>query len=388
MVDNLTVTGIICEYNPFHNGHKYIQEFSRKKTGCEYVIALMSGSVVQRGDVAIWDKWKRAEIALKNGADLVVELPSVWVLQSAQSFAYGAVSLFNAMGVVDYLAFGTEGANMERLNAIADILCSQPPKFKETLSLRLDEGIGYPKAMQEALNAQNPYIGDLAPNDILASNYIKAIMETNSKIEPVCVLRDTSYHSKTPSGEGSASATAIREMIFEKKDYGQYVPEMCDDCYSLKKAESYVLGFFKTASPEKLKDIKGMEEGLNNRLISCARKAKSIEDFFNICVSKRYTYHRIRRVVMCCLLDIRGDYEMDYIRVLGFNSKGKRLLSEIKKKSALPLVTKTADFTPCENSMFLKDVLSTDIFSLCNTKGGIEKSGMDYVKSPIIIKQT
>lgn len=384
MINDKKVAGIICEYNPFHNGHKYQIDKTRADTGCEYVVCAMSGSMVQRGDVAVYDKWSRCRSAIAGGADLVIELPAYYVLQSAQNFAHGGVELLTGLGVVDILSFGSESGDTEALDKTANALVSESDDFRRALEKALSSGMGYPAAVQEALAyvVKEP----LMPNDILAVNYLTAIKKMNSPLMPYVLKRNVPYHGETASDESNASATAIRGMICRGEDYSDYVPCLNKaPTYDIHNVQNLVLGYMRLCKPQNLKDITGMEDGLENRLISCAKAASDLDEFFASAVSKRYTAHRIRRVVLSSLMNMTPGRKLDYIRVLGFNGKGRELLAEIKKKSNLTTVTKTADFKPCDDSMFEFDILATDLAALCCNDKSKRSAGADYTTSPIII---
>ena len=374
------IAGIICEYNPFHNGHKYQIEKTKSECDCEYVICAMSGSMVQRGDVAIYDKWVRARAAVQNGADLVVELPCYYVLQSAKNFALGGVELLSRLGVVDVLSFGSETGDTSHLMQTAKILSDEPEEFKSVLEKHLDEGLGYPSAFQKALSTIG--IAELGPNDILGANYIAALKTLGSSIEPFVIKRNVPYHSEEAIKNDFASATAIRAMIETGKDISEYVPDKTEYAtYDLHNIESMILGFFRLCDPKQIKNIIGMEEGLENRLISAARKATSLDEFVELVVSKRYTTHRVRRVMLACIMGMSGARQMDYVRILAFNQKGRELLGEIKKKTDLKIITKTADSKQRADSMFEFDILATDIAALCCADSTLKISGRDFLKS-------
>ena len=385
MINNKKVAGIVCEYKPFHKGHKYHIEQVREQTGSEYVVCAMSGSMVQRGEVAICDKWERASIALQNGADLVIEIPAYYVLQSADNYAYGSVALLNSLGVVDTLVFGSESGDCEKLRTIADIITDEPADYSEALAKAMDKGMSYPSACEYALKTYMNTDFEFTPNDILGINYIKAINQLGSTITPYAIRRTNDYHS-TDANCNMASATAIRNMIKNGEDISSHVPQPPASIYLTSALSAMVLGFFRTAKADSLTDIIGMEEGLANRLISCAKTATDYDSFVDLCITKRYTRHRIQRVIMCCLLGIRNGCKMDYVRILGMNDKGRELLSEIKTKCDLQIVTKTADFTPHDNSMFGYDILSTDIAALCCEDAAQRTASKDYTTSPCIQK--
>ena len=384
MINGKKVCGIICEYNPFHNGHKYQIEKTKEDTGCEYIICAMSGSMVQRGEVAIYDKWSRSRAAIMGGADLVIELPAYYVLQSAQNFAAGGVQLLSQLGVTDILSFGSESGNTDLIKTTAKISASEPEEFKSILEKNLSAGMGYPAAYHNAIEA---FCGhSLGPNDTLAVNYVSAIEKYNLPLEIYALKRDTGYHDTIAGSGKNASATAIRKMIDDNGDISPYVPYIqSSDTYHIHGIESLILGFFRTVTPSDIQDVTGMEKGLENRLISCAHKASSLEEFYSMAVSKRYSAHRIKRVVLNSIMKIKLGYKADYVRILAFNEKGKEILGQIKKQSNLNIITKTADFTPEKNSMFSFDIMATDIASLCCSNPENRKSGRDFTTSPVIV---
>lgn len=384
MVLNKKVAAIICEYNPFHNGHKYQIEQTKKQTKAEYIICIMSGSMVQRGEVAITDKWQRAKSAIQSGADLVIELPAYYVLQSAENFALGGVQIAHKTGVVDYLSFGSETGDIDALRNYADMLFAPSKQFDGTLKKYLDEGFGYPYAMEMAFKATSVDI-DFKPNDILAVNYIKAIKQLGSEIKPVAILRTNDYHGITASGN-MASATAVRELINNGGDISELVPQIPQNIYDGEKLESLVLGFFRTAQSQQLEDIIGMEPGLPERLISIAKQSTNLYEFINNATTKRYTTHRIKRVIMCSILGITKGYKCDYARVLASNKKGFELISQIKANSNLDVITKTADYNIPNDSTFKFDIMSTDIAALCSEDESHKVAMKDYTHSPVIFQ--
>ncbi len=383
---NFNTIGIICEYNPFHFGHKYHIEKSKEITGAKNVVCVMSGSMVQRGDVAIFDKWERAKKAVDNGADLVVELPANYVLQSAENFAFGAVSVLDALNVVDAISFGAETDDIHLLEKIADETLSPSDEYILKLKEELSEGKGYPSASEYALRSVFENLPDevFSPNNTLGISYISALKKLDSSIKPVCIKRGNDYHSALSDDEYK-SASAIRKMIMSGEDYSSFAPDYrgCN-IYDIKNAESYILGTLRTMKPESLKDIKGYEDGLSNMIITNAKNSSTLNEFFEKCISKRYTLHRIRRFCICAILGIKDDPEIKYVRILGFNEKGASLIKKIKEKSSLIPVTKTADYNGDE--LFEKDILSTDFASLCSSDVKKRICGADFVKSPYVKK--
>ena len=210
------VVGIIAEYNPFHNGHAYHLEKSKELAKADYVIAVVSGNFVQRGNVSLINKWDKANMALAEGADLVIELPTVYSISSAENFAYGAVKILSSLNIVDYIAFGTETDNINILEKCADILYRQPQKFVNLLNHELSKGLSFPKARENALLM---YLNDIrtysnvlsSPNNILAIEYLKALKRLKSHIRPIAIKRKGSGYNELEITNNFASATAIRK---------------------------------------------------------------------------------------------------------------------------------------------------------------------------------
>ncbi len=369
---------IICEFNPFHTGHRHLIQQTKAKTGADAIVCIMSGSMVQRGDVAIYDKWARAKAAIKNGADLVVELPVCYVLQSADIFARGGVEIAEKMGTYG-IAFGSECTDESLLWEMAEIKACEPSLYSEKLKQAMDSGVGYPAACKIAMESVlgKPCEDITNPNTTLGVSYMANILKINPRIKIHTEKRIGDYHSADLSGE-FASATAIREKILSGDKICDFSLCTSDDIYDINILSPYILGFFRTADEKNLERISGMEDGLANRLIQKSKETTSYEDFVNECVTKRYTRHRIRRLILCSLLGIDKIYETNYVRVLALNDKGAKILKQIKKEGNIEVITKLGNTVP--NLSLKKDILATDIASLCAGK----KASMDYIKSPYI----
>ncbi len=380
---NKTV-GIICEYNPFHYGHKYHIEMAKKVAGADSAVCIMSGSMVQRGEPAIFDKWGRAKQAISGGADLVIELPSYYVLQSSDNFAFGAIKILDELSIVDAICFGSETDDINLLKKASEKI--QTKEYSDALKERLSKGFSYPSSSEYALLEvlgeadENLFL----PNSTLGISYISAIRSLKSSIKPYCIKRDNDYHSFESEDE-FLSAHALRFMIKNGADYSKYAPSYQGlPTHSLEMAESYILGFFRNAKKEDLENIKGYEEGLFSLVQKSAKMCFDVNEFFASCVSKRYTLSRIKRFCMCALLGISGDLEPDYVRVLGFNKRGRGLIKEIKKKSPLTVVTKTADYKGSD--MFEIDIRATDFASLCSSDKDKRLCSKDFTTPPYIEK--
>lgn len=383
----MTTAGIIAEYNPFHNGHKYQLEKVRKM--CDCVIVIMSGSFVQRGGIAITDKWQRAKTAIKNGADLVIELPAVYAMNTAQKFAYGAVSILNSCNAVDYLFFGSECESTDTLISAAQILENEPYEISEKIKLYVSEGMSFPAARQKAFEGIIDTKLLSKPNNILALEYIRALIRLKSNISPVAIPRSGADHDSMVSCGNIASASNIREMIFNNSDYSSFVPSDYSNIpYNSRKIENAIIYKLRSMTPHELSSINEVSEGLENRIIDAARKYSSLEDIYNAVKTKRYTGSRINRIFLSALLGLTKDLSEitpDYIRVLALNSQGGKLLREIKN-SGLDIITKTADYS-MKNALFEKDILSTDIAALCSPCSSMRCGGLDYINPPFILRQ-
>lgn len=382
------VSAVICEYNPFHNGHKYQLECMRKES--DAVICIMSGDFVQRGDAAIYDKFVRARAALASGADLVIMLPVVYSLSSAELFALGGVRLCDSFGVVDSLFFGSECGDVRALDKAAEILLKEPPEVSDKIKAYLAQGISYPTARAKAF-ADIIDIDILEqPNNILAVEYIKALKRINSGITPKTIKRYSAEHHDTePDGE-FASATAIRNFAAKDRPFNGFVPESAFELYrnesransdNLSQALIYTL---RTKEVSEISRINDVGEGLENRIKASVYHADSFSGIAEYIKSKRYTRSKINRILLSVLLDI--DKAMpkkapEYIRVLGMNKTGMALLSDMKQKSTIPIITKTADYKSLCKS-FEKDILASDLYTICTNR---PQFGQDFKMSPIII---
>ena len=382
------VLGIVCEYNPFHNGHLYHLEQSKKATGSNYVVAIMSGNFTQRGSTAIIDKWSRTEAALKCGVDLVIELPVLYATSSAENFAEGAIHILDSLKVVDYLGFGSETSDVDILGEIADILYKEPKAYRNILSEELNKGISFPKARESALVQ---YLGNnkkythvlSSPNNILGIEYLKALKKLKSPITPVTVERyNAGYHDTSYNGN-VASATAIRNIIknngwdilrkvvpentfsilLENIKVGHVVPD-------LSVFEKQIIYNLRKMSIQEIAELPDVSEGLENAIKNTANSCNSVVEFLNIIKSKRYTNTRLQRILLYALLGItKKDMALSkkstpYIRILGFNQKGKYLLSEIAKANPkLEIITSVKKYMDTSNHKTSKYLLEKDIWA-------------------------
>lgn len=412
----MKTVGIIAEYNPFHNGHKYQIEQAKKITESDYCVVVMSGDFVQRGTPAIMDKFLRTKAALMCGADLVIELPVHYATASAEYFASGAVSILDKLGVIDSLCFGSECGDIEILSAISDVLISESEEFKTALKQALKKGDSYPKARNYALSAAAPHLtGDLEalnhPNNILGLEYLKALKKRKSNITPYTIARLGSGYNDTDLNTSCSSALAIRESITQTHDIQSIKSQLPDSSYELI-SQAYLKTFpilpedtspllhYKLLSErdagfEKYFDI---DSDFSDKL---QKYIPNMDAHANICdtlKSKNMTYTRVARNLLHILLNI---YQSDvdtyryedfvyYARILGFKKSASPLLSAIKSVSAIPLISKLADaesYIESQNglNMLKADIQASHLYSLMAAHKFNQTFHNEYTRPIIII---
>lgn len=377
-------TGIIAEYNPFHKGHMYHINETKKITDNDIVV-IMSGNFVQRGEPAMTDKHTRAKMALRNGVSLVIELPVEYATGSADVFAKGAVNILDATGIIDTLSFGSEQGSTDIFDKISDILNNEPNTFKELIKNYLNSGLSYPSARTKALEEYMSLNLDFMnrSNNILALEYIRQLKKLNSSIKPVTVERIVSeYNSRSLSGEIS-SASAIRQALLDKDISAlDSIPENCIDLIKDKKIPqlndytsilSYILC---TRSPSEISEYADITEGLENRILNT--EFNSIDELITKTKTKRYTYSKLQKAILHIILGItKKDQQADpkYIRVLGFRKDKKYLLKELTEKASLPVIMNVKE----NESLLKREIIATDIYNIPLNK----KRGMEYT-TPLV----
>ena len=385
--------GIIAEYNPFHNGHLHHLKKSIEVTNAEISIVAMSGNFVQRGQVAIADKWKRAEAAIRCGADLVVEIPAIFACNSAPYFAKGGVEILENLGI-DYLSFGSESGNIDELKSISQEIKLRGVEIENYIQQATKEGLSYPRAREDAIRE---LIGNDAgelinnPNNILALEYLKNV----ENAEVVTIKRQgPGYNDLDVSGE-LASATAIRYLMEEKEDVTALMPAesasaiLCENRPSEETLFKMICQKVLTTGAEELDEICAGGEGLGNKLKNCIRRVSSYEALIEELKSKRYTRTRIERFLIQTLLDIKNVDDMpNYIRVLAFNKKGSAYLKSIKKLEIckLPIITninKELEDYPEIKATVEKDILAADIYNLLTDRDLYKYS--EFVLKPFVM---
>ena len=372
----MNVTGIIAEYNPFHNGHLYQIE-QIKKNGADYVVIVMSGNFLQRGTPAILDKWSRAKMALSCGADLVIELPAIFATASAQYFARGGISILDKLGCVNTISFGCESNDIRMIQTLSSYLSEEPDVYKEKLQNYLRRGNSFPKARElaltECLSAEAAAFAS-SPNNILALEYCIALLERHSSMTTLPIKREGSgYHDTELNMAEFASATAIREIIEKPSntdvncnkntplpnEIDEYIPKFVHSILNRERINYITQNDFSSLLHYKLltegnssfAKYADVTEDLSDKIRKNLRHYRDYSSFCELLKSKELTYSRINRALTHILLNITQDIYEDaksndyagYARILGFRKEATPLLSEIGKKATIPLISKPAD---------------------------------------------
>jgi len=406
------VLGIIAEYNPFHNGHLLHLEKSKKICGAQYSVCVMSGNFVQRGNTSIVNKWAKAEMALKSGVDLVLELPTVYSISSAENFAEGAIKLLNSLKIVDTVSFGSENSDINVLNRISSVLQEEPKQYLELLNSELKKGLSFPKARENAillyLNDEK-YLNILnQPNNTLAIEYLKALKKYKSHISPISVKREKVFYNSNCIVDEYASATAIRNMIIHEQfnDIRKVVPTssynlLMDEIekghlvIDISKFEKEILYAIRRLSADDIKNIPEVTEGLENAIKNASNSCNNLSELINIVKSKRYTQTRIQRILLYILLNITkkdmylSRKNIPYARILGYSPQGKELISEIYRANPkITLITSVKNFLDSSNNktykyMLNKDILATNIYTLAYNNNST--ANLDYTKKIVTL---
>ncbi len=375
----MQAVGIVAEYNPFHAGHAWhIRETRRLLGGDAAVVAVMSGNWVQRGECAVFDKWTRARAALEGGADLVLELPTVWAVSSAESFARGAVGILKAAGVVDVLSFGSESGLLEDLRQVARVL--DGAEYPAALREELDRGANFALARQNAaLRVLGPRAEVLrGANDCLAVEYLRAAW---TDLSAIAIPRRGAGHDGGDHPEYPSASFLRKKLRAEETD----APA------SLRNCERAILARFRVMSTEDWAALpdSGAAEGLPSRLERAGRACTCLEEFFERAKTKRYTHARLRRLALWGFLGLTAadvPASPPYLRVLGFNSRGRELLREMKGRSSLPVLTKPAHARRLDGEgrrLFELEARCTELYGLCFKK--IPAPGREWTTGPVVL---
>ena len=408
--------GIVSEYNPFHNGHKYHIQTARQEFGAENIICIMSGSFVQRGEPAMFDKWSRAKMALLNGADLVIELPFVYSCQPAEIFSFGAINILNNLGIIDGICFGSELGSAVPLTQIAALLVNEPEDFSLLVKHHLKDGNTYPRSISLALGDYYQGHEEINagiwenPNNILGIEYIKSMLLLKSPMVPYTIKRFANHYNDTEITQPIASATAVRQ---ELKAYGfskrlqtslpQQSLNIINDNFDKNRGPIYLDNYsdillyrLRIMPAEQIKSYISVSEGLEHRIKKAAEKASCISELIEAIKTKRYTRAFIQRILCHILIDLNWEDTISfkqpgtpsYCRVLGFNDRGKQLLRSIKDNSPYPVINKVASFDtdePLLRKIFEHDIKSTNIYNLAYSVSTYKKAGEDFMTSPVFV---
>lgn len=386
----MNILGIIAEYNPFHNGHLYHMQQCKMKAEADFVVVIMSGNFTQRGEPAIFDKWERSRLAVQCGADLVLELPFAYAVNSAEYFAKGGVNILSGLGCVTHLGFGAETDQYELLLETAAFLAEENSQFRQHLKNNLDKGASYAKARELALAelmGKEAAAVSLKPNNILALEYLKQLKLQESSITPVIVNRKGAEYFDIAPKDEIASATAIRcHMDFQQQK--QYVPEPVAEALMHRTELSGYFDLIRSSILQKnlreLAEIFSVGEGLENRMKQYVRRCSSLKELVEKTGSKRYPKTRIMRSFCQTVVGLTAFEDSYYARVLAAGKKGTRLLRQIKKTSRIPVITNINKEAQLPELMEY-DILAGDIYNLLS--GADLYRGSDYVRHPFIEKE-
>ncbi len=333
----MNIIGIICEYNPFHNGHIYHLNKIKELFPNSLIILVLNGYFMERGDVSIISKEDKVNIALSNNIDIVLELPFVFGTQSADIFAEYSLKMLNELKC-EYLVFGSESNNIDILNKMVLYTINNKDIYNKDVKKYLDDGYNYPTSMAKALNIDFEF----KANDLLGISYIKAIKNNKYNIKPITIKRTNEYLDKLDDNK-IISATNIRCRLYNNEDISKYIPNLSNkyiNNISLNDYYPYIK--YKIITDNNLNKYLDVDEGIENKLKKVINDTNNIDDLINKVKSKRYTYNKIRRMLVHILVGLTKDdnknIKLDYIKVLGFNSLGKRYLNTIKKNIKYPLV--------------------------------------------------
>nr|WP_114297812.1 nucleotidyltransferase [Anaerobacterium chartisolvens] len=415
----MKATGLIVEYNPFHNGHLHHLRQSKQISGANCTVCVMSGNFIQRGEPSIVNKWARTEMALASGIDLVLELPVVYSMSSAEFFAYGAVRLLDSTGVVDSICFGSESESIQELDTLASVLADEPASYKRLLKENLARGLSYASSREKALQSYFPASSGIeailnSSNNILGIEYLKALKRLNSNMLPFTIKRIHNEYNSIEMTGSISSATSIRKNIFSspgdavyssqaEKALPSYVTSILDKEFNAGRGpicssryESIIISSIRSAPASALRKLPYVSEGMENRLKSAAAEAGSLNELIDRISTKRYPKTRIQRILFSILTGVTGE-ELEnfsaysgpqYIRVLGFNGTGRLLLSQINKKATLPVIVKAAGFknscNPLLRRMLQIEAHATDQYVLGYSNPEFKKAGQEFTQNIIL----
>jgi len=416
----LSVLGIIAEFNPLHNGHLHFIQSAQQGRDFSATICVMSGNFVQRGEAALCNKWVRARMALQAGVDLVIELPFSFAVRSAYFFARGAIELLYRTGVVSHLAFGSESGQLEQLQIIAAIIADESQEYKQHLKHYLTKGLSFPaaraKTIQKIMGKQITNLEHiiLQPNNILALEYLRVLKQKSIPIQPITIPRKGSGYNCMELSP-YASASAIRHALLEHPLSDNDMASIPADILALLQQEIHagrapvtlnaleqaILAKLRTVSLPNLSKIYEITEGLEHRVQAAAISSGTLEELRQSIKSKRYSLTRINRLLLYSLLEIKTEQMLNfdqhgplYLHILGFSTKGRKILQEIKNKSSVRIINRGSEVknayldksNPTLQAMLGLDIQTTDIYTLLYPNSSTRHGSQDFTTSPVIIK--
>nr|WP_092067506.1 nucleotidyltransferase [Dendrosporobacter quercicolus]NSL46626.1 nucleotidyltransferase [Dendrosporobacter quercicolus DSM 1736]SDL57879.1 Predicted nucleotidyltransferase [Dendrosporobacter quercicolus] len=411
----MRTVGIIAEYNPFHNGHQWQIKKARELSGCDYVICVISGSFVQRGEPAVFDKWKRAEMAVRGGADLIIELPVVWAVRSAQYFATGGIRLLKALGIVSHVCFGAEHADLSVLWPVARAI--DDSQTMNVFHSNLKAGQPYAAALSNAIQSSQhiPPTVLNQPNNILAIEYLRAISKFAPELLPLAIGRQSASHHAALISGSLSSAKAIRNVLAAGSVTAikQAVPpatyRIVEDLLATQRGpacrarlDNLLLGRLRTALPADIEQLPDVSEGLQFKILAAALEAGNQQELLAAMKSKRYPATRLQRILIHALLGMTkstiAQFDQTgplYARVLAFNDNGRQLLKKISRNASFPVITKTTRHLNSTSrhrpalsmlqQLLALDTLATDIFSLSLPSAPWTAGGWDFRQPPFYL---
>lgn len=382
---------IISEYNPFHFGHLYHLNESISQTDTDFKVAIISGNFVQRGEPSIINKWEKAKVALSAGFDLVLELPTLYAISSAENFANGSIKIADQIGS-NYISFGTESGDLEKLKKLSSLINKNEKEYITNVKGKIAEGFSYPKSQELVIDKMfgNEFLGVCKPNNILGLEYLKSLNAISSNITPITVKRDLDKSSS------SDIRALLRTSGFKIEDLKNSIPDFSYEVLaeniengnavlSLKAFEKEIIYILRTIDNEKLKNIPDIPENMLSNLKKIACSTNSLDELITALKNKSITQARIQRILLYILLEItKSDMELSkritpYVRVLGMSENGKKILSDISKDINVITSVKAFEKT-CDDSDLLRmleiDKKATDIYTLAYVKDSI--ANLDY----------
>ena len=366
----MSICAVICEFNPFHNGHKYLLEKAKEISGCDFIMCIMGGNFTQRGEPAVVDKQTRAKMALENGADIVVQMPTYFNSTNAEIFALAGVKIASSFKDVTHLCFGSESGDITTIKELATLLATEPPVFKEQIRKNLNSGyslgVSKMRAIPEVINNKkviftNPDAAKTLlnqPNNILAVEYVQTLIKQKSHITPITIK--LVKHGSNEVNYAISNATSIRKSIYESKriyNIHKFLPPLAYDALAetlskcsvpnLKTFGALALYKMSTSNIYSLQQNYDVTEGIENRLIQLARENNDYDTFIELCSSKRFSVSRIKRIILNCMLDIRAEFVqqlyttdfLPYVKVLAVKDKNA-ILSSIKECKSIVIMRK------------------------------------------------